>query len=137
MSTNLACVSYEFIFNPAETWSHASQFDSELAKFFEDRNLEARVIVSHGDKIRRFMITAKPMIEIPKEKETKSVVNQKPFDLTKLINSYKEPLTKSPVYKKLENPNKDSGRPVTKFGLRSVTRNEDSSSLFNKLNRRG
>ena len=37
-------VSYDFIFEPAETWAQFSQFDADFASFLSSHGLEAEVV---------------------------------------------------------------------------------------------
>lgn len=39
-----ALLEYTFLFDPSATWSHAFQFESDLAAFFKERGMEAQVV---------------------------------------------------------------------------------------------
>jgi hypothetical protein len=42
----IAMLQYNFMFDPAETWSSLYEFESDLAKFFSSKSLDAQIIKS-------------------------------------------------------------------------------------------
>ena len=75
---------YVFIFTPNVGWSHLDQFEKDMAKFFNEKELEAAVIKSPGGYIGRRMlfITKKEVLktpELPKNLK-KSVPVKSQFD---------------------------------------------------------
>lgn len=62
---------YGFMFDPAETWSQQSQFDSTLRQFFDKVGLESEVVenVKGQEAIRIMYISKKSEVEISPKKE--------------------------------------------------------------------
>lgn len=57
----LALLEYLFVFDPTQTWGHFHEFESELAKFFEQRNLEAKAIETIAGSPTRRMLLIQPI----------------------------------------------------------------------------
>ena len=62
-----AFLEYAFIFDPVDTWQHLFEFEQDLAKFFNERNLQAEILETVGGQSGRrvIVITKKEMIKIP------------------------------------------------------------------------
>lgn len=75
---------YAFMFDPAETWSQQSQFDSTLMQFLDKVGLRAEVVenVKGQEAMRILLITKKPQNEMPM-KADQTPKTQKFFALKK------------------------------------------------------
>ena len=62
----IAMLQYNFMFDPSETWSSLYEFESDLAKFFSSKSLEAQIIKSiEGQSGNRILyIRKKPEIGV-------------------------------------------------------------------------
>jgi len=69
-----AFLEYAFIFDPVDTWQHLYQFEQDLGKFFEERNLEAEILETVGGQSGRRVIVIKPKVVIPTMEEQKDKV---------------------------------------------------------------
>ena len=69
---------YSFIFDPADTWSHIWEFEEDLAKFFEERGLEALTISSVDERAgKRLLYISKKQELVPPIPEEKESVKQR------------------------------------------------------------
>lgn len=73
---------YNFIFDSSDTWSNLSEFENTLAKYFEDHDMEAKIIQTVSGQVgERLMLISraeqKPKVDMPKERTTPIVVSQK------------------------------------------------------------
>ncbi len=85
--TRLVLLSYNFIFDPSETWSRMSEFESSLADYFKQRGLQAETVTPLGittakvvmiTKIKEVVPPVKPAIQ-PVKKDIKSLQNPKNY----------------------------------------------------------
>lgn len=85
--TRLVLLSYNFIFDPSETWSRMSEFESSLADYFKQRGLQAETVTPLGittakvvmiTKIKELPPPPKPKIQTIK-KDIKSLQEQKNY----------------------------------------------------------
>jgi len=99
-----AFLEYAFIFDPVDTWQHLHQFEQDLAKFFDEHNLQAEVLDTvGGQKGRRvIVITPKEEIKIPP-----SVKKGKPKSASKRLKEMGKKKLRAPAKKWL---NKKKGR---------------------------
>ncbi len=44
----IAFLEYVFMFDPSKTWSHLSEFEATLARFFSGMNMEAEIMLPIG-----------------------------------------------------------------------------------------
>jgi len=84
-------VNYFFLFDPSETWSHVNEFESSLAKFFEQLGLQAELAEGQSNTKVLLISKATPKVleELPqpqKKEETKS--SQKKLQLEKKRRGY-------------------------------------------------
>jgi hypothetical protein len=73
---------YNFIFDSSDTWSNLSEFENTLAKYFEEHDMEAKIIQTVSGQVGdRLMLISrcepKPNVDMPKENTTPIVVSQK------------------------------------------------------------
>ena len=73
MAKSLVLVEYLFLFDSGQLWGRLDDFESDLAKFLDERGLTAEVIKIAGLKGRKLIIVNKseeiePLTEIPGKK---------------------------------------------------------------------
>ena len=75
----IAFLEYVFMFDPSKTWSHLSEFEATLAKFFSGMNMEVEIMLPIGEKQDRRILYIRNKEEIirTKEVEKKKVKSSK------------------------------------------------------------
>lgn len=96
MAKQLVFLRYNFIFNPAETWSHLHQFEDALAKFFEGHNMQARIVRTVEGQIgdRLMIIEKKEEVKRPVPPKKSSGI-KRPQTKRKRIRKGGKPLPKT------------------------------------------
>lgn len=64
MAKSLALLSYEFLFDPSQTWAHSSQFESDFGKFLKEHNLEGEILDNINPKDGRKILYIKAIKQI-------------------------------------------------------------------------
>jgi hypothetical protein len=82
-----ALLSYMFMFNPADTWQHTSQFESMLGNYLADYGLRGQVIKTAGNPqgTRVIYIEKQEAPPLPKVKHTTQPAGQQIRALGKKI----------------------------------------------------
>lgn len=72
---------YAFLFDPTDTYQHLYQFEKDLAKFFSEHGMEARILTPMGGyQGRKILLIQKALtpveVEMPKPPKPGSIQKQ-------------------------------------------------------------
>lgn len=91
-SKTIALLDYCFLFDPAETWQHLSQFEGAFGKFLKEHNMEGQVLNSINPRDGRRIIFIRS-IKTPGVMDAITPAVQKPMATQDVIKKYTDPKT--------------------------------------------